>query len=459
MGSHSSFPEHVSADTQAVLLLCGTFAQKKEEAKPLTNKEYHDLATWLEGQRRRPAGLLQSPDEPFPAGEVGLPPVERVRALLSRGAQMAVALERWQGLGLWVVSLGEMAYPERLRRTQRVAPPLLFGAGDISRLNRGGLAIVGSRDPGEEAMEWTRQVASRCAEAGVQVISGGARRIDQTAVTAVLDPGGGAVAVLADRLDRAATSRSFKEPIRRGQLTLVTPYMPELSFSVGTAMGRNKYIYALADSALVARFTQGEGGTWAGAVEQLRANKSGKGVIPVFVRVAHNPEDGWQELQKQGALAFPEAEFWRGNPLEVLRQGIPKPEPVTVAPVINQDGKNLTGTELPVPRSPGPPSLECQALPTPGPAAVDPATGPQADTCYNRCLPLLLQSLHQKPSKEQLPQVAKELGLHPKQLKDWLARAVEEGKVVEKKKGKKVVYAEASGEKVPTLFDRDGDAA
>ena len=47
-------------------------------------------------------------------------------------------------------------------------------------------------------------------------------------------------------------------------------------------MDRNKHIYALADSALVVRFTKGAGGTWAGAVEQLRRNKSGVVCVPVF---------------------------------------------------------------------------------------------------------------------------------------------------------------------------------
>src|SRR5947207_2931759 len=82
------------------------------------------------------------------------------------------------------------------------------------------------------------------------------------AVAAALEAGGGVVTVLADRLDRAATARDAKEPLRQGRLTVVSPYEPECGFTVGRAMGRNKHMYGLADYSLVVQFTKGEGGTW-----------------------------------------------------------------------------------------------------------------------------------------------------------------------------------------------------
>ncbi|HEY7309337.1 MAG TPA: DNA-processing protein DprA [Gemmataceae bacterium] len=207
----------VHPDTQAILLLCGTFAKGSgPDAKPLTLAEYNALASWLGRHGRRPASLLSTAEEPFPPEEPGLPAVERVRRLLSRGFQMAAAVEGWQRLGLWVVGRGEEHYPERLRRHLRsAAPPVLFGAGDIARLNRGGLAIVGSRDIEEEGLSFTSRVAERCAAEDIQVISGGARGVDRAALTAALEAGGGAVVVPADRLDRTATSRCQGAASRR----------------------------------------------------------------------------------------------------------------------------------------------------------------------------------------------------------------------------------------------------
>ncbi|MGL4551432.1 MAG: DNA-processing protein DprA, partial [Gemmataceae bacterium] len=132
-------------DTQATLLLCGHFAADSA-VKPLTLAEYNAVALWLRDRHRRPADLLR-PDD-LPGGD-GVPDPDRLRALLARGVQMALAVERWQRLGLWVVGRGEDRYPARLKRLPRHAPPLLYGAGDIARLDAGGLAVVGSRDVDE----------------------------------------------------------------------------------------------------------------------------------------------------------------------------------------------------------------------------------------------------------------------------------------------------------------------
>ena len=86
------------------------------------------------------------------------------------------------------------------------------------------------------------------------------------------------------RTDLTAPSSDFREPRRDGRLTLVTPYDPESAFTMAKAMGRNKDIYALADYALVVRFKVREGGTWAGAIEQLSRNQVSPPGIPLGLR-------------------------------------------------------------------------------------------------------------------------------------------------------------------------------
>lgn len=463
--------EAVNPDTQAVLLLCGTFAKgDQSDVRPLTLQEYNALALWLLRQGRRPAALLEGPEVLVPSGEPGLPEPARIRALLGRGVQMAAALERWQRLGLWVVSRGEDRYPERLRRNLRSgAPALLYGAGDVTRLDLGGLAIVGSRDADEEALSFTRRVAERCTSAGIQVLSGGARGVDQAAALAAVESGGGAVSVLADRLDRVATSREAKGPIRSGALTLVSPYEPEAGFSVGRAMGRNKHIYALADYALVVRFTTAEGGTWAGAVEQLRLSKPRSVTVPVFVRVAHNPEDGWHQLRSKGALPFPEEELGDGNLSAVLSRAVSASPhlPQPASPDASAGAPSLPDGTVPAPPEASIPSegtapsrLELTPRePLSASAPAVPAFHP-ADTCYHRCLPLLLQHLRKEPGKKELPEIARQLEILPEQVKEWLQRAVEEGKVTYgKSKGRRMVYQDASLGETAGMFDRGGDAA
>ena len=81
-----------------------------------------------------------------------------------------------------------------------------------------------------------------------------------------------------------------------GQLVLLTPYAPTAGFSVGAAMGRNKVIYGLAEFAVVVSSDFQTGGTWAGAVEALKA-----GWCPVFARDGADVPKGNRELLKLGA--------------------------------------------------------------------------------------------------------------------------------------------------------------
>jgi predicted Rossmann fold nucleotide-binding protein DprA/Smf involved in DNA uptake len=204
----------------------------------------------------------------------------RVEALLARGTAMALSLEKWQRSGLWVLSRSDPAYPARLKKKLgQSAPPLLYGAGDVALLDTGGLAMIGSRDVSEAALEFTRTVASACARDRLGVISGGAKGVDSAAMQGAGEAGGIVVGVLAADLLRASVNRQNRTGIQSGQLVLVSPFNPEAGFNAGNAMARNRFIYTLSDYALVVDSAQGEGGTWAGAIENLRHNW-----VPLYVR-------------------------------------------------------------------------------------------------------------------------------------------------------------------------------
>jgi DNA processing protein len=64
-------------------------------------------------------------------------------------------------------------------------------------------------------------------------------------------------------------------------------------------MGRNKLIYALSSAAVVVSSAVDTGGTWAGAIENLRA-----GWVPLFVRDGQDVPDGNRELIKRGGRAI-----------------------------------------------------------------------------------------------------------------------------------------------------------
>lgn len=208
--------------------------------------------------------------------------------------------ERLSDVGIWVMAQTDTDYPSRLTaRLGRGAPPVLFGAGDRALLDGGGLAVVGSRDSAESAIDAALSVGQRVAKGGATIISGAARGIDQAAMEGAVQASGRVVGVVADRLDRRIRDKALRDPIASGLMALVTPYVPSAGFSVRTAMGRNKVIYGLADAAVVMSSAAGKGGTWEGAVEAIKV-----GHIPVYVW-SGAPADGRQALMGAGALPWP----------------------------------------------------------------------------------------------------------------------------------------------------------
>ena len=136
---------------------------------------------------------------------------------------------------------------------------------------------------------------------------------------AALEAGGIAFGALADSLERAARQADVREFVSDGKLVLLTPYSPDAGFSVGAAMGRNKLIYGLAEFAVVVSSDYQTGGTWAGAVEALRA-----GWCPVLARDGDGVPSGNKELLKLGATALPSNELPEiSNLMEWVQQQAP----------------------------------------------------------------------------------------------------------------------------------------
>lgn len=281
--------------------MCGRFGGEKQEAyQPLAPREYGELAKWLKALSLRPSDLLTD------AGRVAMSSIQkarlerkRVEFLLGRGTAMALALERWARGGLWVISRGDAEFPKRLKRQlKHAAPPLLYGAGDKALLEKGGLAIIGSREASESALSYTRAIAAQCANEGLAVVSGGARGVDAAAMQGAMEAGGYCIGVLASDLLKTSVNRQNRIGLQERRLVLVSPFFPEAGFNGGNAMGRNRYIYTLADQALVIDSALRSGGTWTGAVENLK-----HGWVPLYVRTPGEGA-GNAALVADGALPF-----------------------------------------------------------------------------------------------------------------------------------------------------------
>ena len=297
----------LSSNAQAILLLTAPLiaGRGKPSIDPLSAGEYRRLARRLRELQREPADLLRlGADSLLKECWLDLDS-GRLERLLGRGFLLSQAVERWRTRAIWVVSRADAGYPQRLKkRLGEDAPPVLYGCGDASILDAGGLAVVGSRNVDEALIEYTENAGRLNAEAHRVVVSGGARGIDQAAMRGALQAGGKVVGILADGLEKAAVRREHREALMNGRLVLMCPYDPAARFNVGHAMQRNKLIYALADAALVVNSDYGKGGTWAGASEQIERLK----FVPVYVRADGDVGKGLAELQRLGAKPWPNPE-------------------------------------------------------------------------------------------------------------------------------------------------------
>lgn len=295
----------ISPNTQAILLLTSPLivGASKSAAELLTHGEYKRFARWMFEHGYEPWKLLTEQADSVLTECADMVHPGRMRKLLSRGFQLSQAIEEWGSRAIWVVSRADAAYPRKLKvRLREDAPAILYGCGQLEAVShQKALAVVGSREVSETLLDFTSGVGRLAASAGTMIVSGGARGIDQAAMSGAIESGGMALGVLADNLARAVVQRDNRNAIMDGRLVLVSPYDPRAGFNVGNAMQRNKLIYAFADAGLVVNADHNKGGTWNGAMEQLTKHMS----IPMYVRSTGEASYALNELRLKGAYDWP----------------------------------------------------------------------------------------------------------------------------------------------------------
>lgn len=399
----------LTPDTQSVLLLFGELGQRGTNGlKPLGIRQYNALAAWLKIQGLRPGDLLTPEGRArltgFQTAEVNF---DRVTPLLERGAALAVVVEKWERSGLWVISRSDTSYPDRLKRyLGQAAPPLLYGVGSMKLLNRGGLAVLGSRDRSEEDGEFARRIGEYCARDGIAVVSGAAKGIDRDAMSGALEAGGWAIGVLAEGLAKTATSGQYRSGLVNDRLTLLSPYDPDSRWFSYAAMERNKILYGLSDAALVVASSDESGGTWSGATEALKLGR-----VKVFVKSTGAVAPGNSKLLRVGGIPFP-PEPWEN--LQAL-----------FVPPGERNGQLFSATPPPPPSAaPTPPAVHPTAVsemlvaPPPG--------GTPSPDAYPLVIDVIVTLLQERHTDKLL---AEKMCVRPTQMKDWLDRAVAEGRI------------------------------
>ena len=299
----------INNDAQVILLLTSPLVRTtKDDIQPITTSDWNRLALWLRQKNLKPADLFLGDPAAHLSGWIDQRcPTERLLALLGRGVVLGIAMEKWQRAGIWVLSRMDADYPLKLKdRLKENAPPILYGCGNPKLLKADGIAVVGSRKAADDDLKFAFSLGENLARSGKTVVSGGARGIDETAMSGAINADGTVVGVLSDSLLRSSASQRYRQAIRHKNAVLISPYYPEAPFSAGSAMGRNKYIYCLAENAIVVHSGR-NGGTWNGAVENLK-----KQWVPLWVKRSEDKQSGNGELVSRGGQWLSEDALTQG---------------------------------------------------------------------------------------------------------------------------------------------------
>ncbi|MFJ5764580.1 DNA-processing protein DprA [Lysinibacillus sp. NPDC093210] len=300
--------EIISQDSFSTLLLC-SFVNPSENIdkgyKPFKQKEWVDLSTKIaKSELERPSNLIKySHHQIMEILRISDVEAERILTLLSRSSSMALQVEKFNSMGIRIITRADQEYPKRFKKILKsLSPNILYFAGDLSILNSDAIGIVGSRNANEDSLKFTELLTEKAVKEGLVTVSGGSKGIDSVAHNKTIELNGKTIAILSDGLASFIKKKDNLKKILNRNLLVISPYHPNARFYSYTALERNKYIYALSKLTIATSSDYKKGGTWSGAVENLK-NKW----VPLYIRKDVQSK-GLSELEKLGAgtLTFDE---------------------------------------------------------------------------------------------------------------------------------------------------------
>ena len=205
--------------------------------------------------------------------------------------------------GFELIPLDSAKYPITLRNNlkRKYSPPLLYVKGNTQLFLEDKVAIVGSRNVSDKGIKFTKRVAKKCTSEYKVIVSGYAKGVDRIALETAIENNGKGIVVLPQGIMTFKSGfKNLYSHILDGQVLAVSTYSPKAGWSVGLAMGRNAYIYGMAEEIYVAE-SDSKGGTWNGVIDGLKKGRK------IFIRKATPEEEcANNELIAKGAIAVDE---------------------------------------------------------------------------------------------------------------------------------------------------------
>lgn len=308
--------EMYNDDDLAIIALCSKIGGASEYT--LENKEWALVSENLIKNNKSPKDLFNfSKDELVSILNISNErELERYSILLGRSSSLAFELETLERFGIAIVTRASKMYPKRIKKILgQQSPPLFYYAGDLNLLNYKYIGFVGSRDVIQSDIIKLKKLVGNAITNGYGVVSGGAKGVDSIATQESLIKGGIAIEFLSESMISKLKNHIISQYIREKRLLLLSAVKPDAGFNTGNAMQRNKYIYAQSVATVVIKSSYNKGGTWNGALENLK-----KGWTLEFCLKNENCL-GNNELIKRGAVSIDENfDFTTIEPKEKLLQ-------------------------------------------------------------------------------------------------------------------------------------------
>lgn len=261
-----------SDNAMSVILLCSYIGIKKDDLiKPLSLGEWNQFLEKIIEMKMEPNVVLQKDLTLLKSLNYSSEYIERIQKLVSRGGAVAFEIDDLSRKGIEIITLFDSDYPVLLKRKlKRKTPPILFYAGDIELAKKIGIAVVGSRDVDEAGINFTKKLVEKASSERLIVYSGGAKGVDSISEKTAIERGSAVVSFIADSLISKIKKKDVLQNIMQGKLLLISDIKPDAGFSAARAMNRNKFIYAAAYGAFVVSSDYNKGGTWSGAIENIK---------------------------------------------------------------------------------------------------------------------------------------------------------------------------------------------
>ena len=292
-------------NSNVIMALCSHLCVT-DGVSPLEPREWAELAKRLLNNNLQPEDIINFSESDFLNKlQIGKDFSQRIIRLLDRSASLSFELSRYANMGIYAITRADREYPERLKKKLgNACPPIFYYSGNLSLLDNRSIGFVGSRSAGEADEAFTKRIVSTVVGNGFSAVSGGAKGIDSIACEFAISCGGTATEFLSDSMLRKLRNSTDVEAIQNSKLLLLSVTKPDAGFNAGIAMMRNKYIYSQSDATIIIKSDKGKGGTWNGAIENLK-----KGWCTEYCRNIKHP--GNVELIRMGAI--PIDENWDGT--------------------------------------------------------------------------------------------------------------------------------------------------